>query len=138
MGHIGKRAPWILALALNAFVVQGRVPVYTEGFETWPPAGWTSYTLGAGSGWIQNWQGPQVAHSGSYSAYPSISSGGSDNWLVSPVIDVAQPGYELVFWELFGDIQYYDLSEVLISTGSADPSDGDFVSVYETSDTATS
>ena len=125
-------------MALNAFVVQGQVPVYTEGFETWPPAGWTSYTLGAGSGWIQNWQGPQVAHSGSYSAYPCISSGGSDNWLVSPVIDVAQPGYELVFWELFGDIQYYDLSEVLISTGSADPSDGDFVSVYETSDTATS
>ena len=51
-------------------------------------------------------------------------------------ISVGQGDYVLTFWERFDFPEYYVLSEVLISNGSADPAFGDFVSVYSTADTS--
>jgi hypothetical protein len=109
-----------------------------EGFESWPANGWTSYTLGAGSGWIQSWQNSnEAARHGNHSAYPSISNSNCNNWLVSPAMDIKSTDYKLSFWERFDNMEYYENSAIHISTGSANPTDGDYILLFSNSDTST-
>lgn len=109
-----------------------------EGFESWPPNGWTSYTLGAGTGWIQSWQNPsEAAYHGNHSAYPNINNDNCNNWLVSPPLVISDADYELLFWERFNSIEFYDNSVVNISTGSPDPLDGDYNLLFSNNDTST-
>ncbi len=102
-----------------------------EGFESWPPEGWQILEFGdAIDGWVEDWQG--ISHTGESSAYSSIDNSQCDNWLISPSIEVASNNYELKFWDYQQSIEFYDKTSVLISTGSGNPSDGDFVEIYST------
>ena len=101
-----------------------------EGFEIWPLEDWQIVLLGeATDGWRDDFEG--ISHTGIHSAYSSISNQHSDNWLVSPAIHVINDNYEFRFWELSSDIDYYEKATVLISTGSADPEDDEFMVVAE-------
>jgi hypothetical protein len=112
-------------------------PVTTicEGFENWPPANWSSYTLGAGNGWTESWQNAEeAAHTGQHSAYSSINNSPCNNWLVLPAVNISSENYQLIYWEKFDNIEDYESSAVLISTGSADPVEGDFVPLFSNTD----
>ena len=130
-----KRILWILLLIVGVDL-HAQVSHVNESFESWLPLGWTRYTLGAGNGWIQSWQGPVAAHTGTHSAYSSISNSNCNNWLVSPPIIVSSADYHLTFWEKFDDIQYYVQSTVLISTSSGDPAAGGYQTLFQQTDTA--
>ncbi|MEY3009486.1 MAG: hypothetical protein RLZZ314_128, partial [Bacteroidota bacterium] len=54
-----------LALALPSVALSQST--LFESFETWPPPGWTLEALGAGQGFIQDWQG--LSWDGDHSAY---------------------------------------------------------------------
>tara|TARA_B110000503_G_scaffold57856_1_gene92635 strand:+ start:1039 stop:5121 length:4083 start_codon:yes stop_codon:yes gene_type:complete len=102
-----------------------------EGFESWPPDGWQVLELGnALDGWRDDFNGN--AHTGDGSAYSSIDNSQSDNWLITPSIEVTSNNYELKFWDYHTGIEFYDKASVLISTGSGDPTDGGFVEIYTT------
>ncbi|MBO3117745.1 choice-of-anchor J domain-containing protein [Winogradskyella sp. DF17] len=101
-----------------------------EGFESWPPQDWEFYVLGqAFDGWRDDFNGN--ANTGSGSAYSSISNEQADNWMVSPAINVVNNSYQLKFWEIHSNTEFYDKATVLISTGSSNPNDGEFVEVFE-------
>ena len=121
-----KKLFWLLVLFLSAFSVNAQQTTINEGFETWPPDGWSIYLLGKSiRGWIQSWD--NTAHSGKYSAYSNISNDQCDNWLVSPQVSIDRNDYTFSFWDKSKNLKYYDKTSVLISTGSGDPSKGDFV-----------
>ena len=96
-----------------------------EGFEEWPPAGWTLEALGAGNGFIQDWQ--QLSYAGDHSAYAAINNADCDHWMVSPAVEVVNANYEVRFWELNQAVEYYDTRSVWISTGNAAPGNPDFM-----------
>ena len=103
-----------------------------EGFETWPPTGWEIFLEGESTrGWRHDFE--NISHTGDHSADSNISNNQMDNWLVSPLINVVNGNYELKYWEISDelDINTYDKSSILISTGSPDPADGDYVEIYE-------
>lgn len=99
-----------------------------EGFETWPPNGWTLETLGAGIGFIQDWQG--LSSSGEHSAYAAINNGTCDHWMVTPAIEIANDTYQLTFTELNQSSQYYDSRSVWVSSGSGVPGNPDFELIW--------
>ncbi len=127
-----KRIIAFLIFAAVLLNLNAQVSTVDEGFETWPPADWSLYTLGAGNGWITDWQA--IYHSGSNSAYAGINNSICDSWMVTPQINITSNDYELKYWEINDDVQYYDYTEVLISTGSGNPTDGDFVNIYSAPD----
>jgi len=103
-----------------------------EGFESWPPDGWQILELGAAlDGWRDDFNG--LSHTGDGSAHSSIDNSQCDNWLVTPQIEVASNNYQLTFWDYQDSIEFYDKASVLVSIGSGDPTDGDFVEIYTTS-----
>jgi len=122
-----------LALALPSVALSQST--LFESFETWPPPGWTLEALGAGQGFIQDWQG--LSWDGDHSAYAAINNSTCDHWMVSPAIQVETSGYELRFWELHGDIQYYGGHSIWISTGSSTPGSSDFVELASWEDLPT-
>jgi len=116
---------FLLSLILN---IRAQEKTVDEGFETWPPGGWSIYALGkANSSWIQDWQG--IAHSGKHSAYSNISNDHCDSWLVTPQVSISRNDYLLKFWDISKKLKYFVKTSVLISTGSGDPSSGDFKEV---------
>jgi hypothetical protein len=124
-----------LLLAFTAITVKAQVATINESFESWPATDWSTYTLGAGNGWGQDFEG--IGHTGTNSAHSYINNGDCDNWLVSPQVQISTNGYQLKFWELNNDEEYYVNRTVYISTGSGDPSDGDFVAVLTFTDIPT-
>ena len=115
-------------LALNAPTFTLAQSTLNESFETWPPTGWTLQTLGAGLGFIQDWQGE--SNTGSHSAYAAINNSTCDHWMVTPPMDISETGYELRFWELNSDLDYYVGRSVWASTGSGAPGSSDFVELW--------
>jgi archaellum component FlaF (FlaF/FlaG flagellin family) len=122
-----------LALAIPAASVAQST--LNESFESWPPLGWTLEALGAGQGFIQDWQG--IAWDGDHSAYAAINNSTCDHWMVSPAIQVATSGYELRFWEIHEDVEFYVGHSVWISTGSSVPGGADFVELASWEDVPT-
>lgn len=103
-----------------------------EGFETWPATGWEIFLEGPSTrGWRHDFE--NISHTGAHSADSNISNNQMDNWLVSPAINIINADFELKFWEIYEDIDFYDKSSVHISTGSPNPADGNYVEVYEAS-----
>lgn len=100
-----------------------------EGAE-FPPEGWTIYSLlDVAQNWtLDYWQnntpgGTQSAYHNSTSAEPSV-----DNWLVTPQISITSGGFHyLSFWSFLGNSWSYKKNSLLVSTGSPDPADGDYV-----------
>ncbi len=116
---------------LTSITATAQLTAVQEGFESWPPTNWGVYELGVAlDGWRDDFDG--TFHTGESSAYSSIDNNQSDNWLVSPQIEIANGDYDFKFWALSRDIQFIDRASVHISTGSGDPASGDFVEVYFT------
>lgn len=112
---------------------------FTEDFEgqDFPPAGWSLYSLLNNS---QNWdQHPWLNHTpgGAHSAFHDYSSEFMmDNWLVTPQISMPTEGYYyLTFWSWLANNWAYKKSSVLVSTGSSNPADGDYVEVWALTET---
>ncbi|NGX85392.1 carboxypeptidase regulatory-like domain-containing protein [Aequorivita sp. KMM 9714] len=123
----------MLLFFILSFTGYSQITTLEEGFESWPPTGWETYKLGESTnGWRQDWE--YISHSGNRSAHNQISNDQGDNWLVTPQIEVVSDNYQFIFWDYHkaNSVQYYDKASVLISAGSQDPSDGDFVEVYTT------
>jgi len=101
-----------------------------EGFENWPPEDWSIFTLGAGNGWVQDWQG--ISYAGNYSALTSISNSQCDSWLVTPQVSVISNNYQLKFYEYNISPEFFDNTAIYVSTGSNNPESGDFEQIYVT------
>jgi hypothetical protein len=97
---------------------------------TFPPSGWATYMLGISTiDWTQSTSGYDDACA-AYHSYDG--SYDCDDWLVTPQLTVPTKGsYVLTFWEYWSFVSYYDYHGVWISTGSGDPSDGEFVELAE-------
>lgn len=92
-----------------------------EYFDTWPPQNWTIINNGPVGEWMYD--------AGSMSSLHIWEEGGNDNWLISPPMTLDANNYQLTFRD-FGSGWTETTCNVGISTGSGDPADGDFVSVY--------
>lgn len=105
--------------------------VLQEGFESgFPPNGWAEYVLGFSN---PGWQ--STTRAGRKCAYHDYTNQGWKNcndWLVSPQFTVPNGG-TLTFLEWNKWMQYYTYHGVWISTGSGNPSSGDFIELQEMS-----
>jgi hypothetical protein len=108
---------------------------FSEDFEgvVFPPACWNAYDIdGLGTFWSSS---TTYAHSPTHSAkhgYSTADPLGQDGWLVTPGLDLTTvTAPQLSFWDYVAFPTYYFYRAVYISTGSADPADGDFVEFYE-------
>ncbi len=112
---------------------------FTENFEEglFPPTGWVLHSLLNDS---QNWElHPWMNHTpdGAKSAYHNSNPEFvMDNWLVTPQISMPAEGFfYLTFWSWLADNWAYKKSSILVSTGSADPTDNDYVEVWTLTET---
>jgi hypothetical protein len=117
-------------------VVDVNVYPFVEDFEStdFPPIGWTMYDVdGDQNEWMQSWFNNTPG--GQYSAYHGYGWSPQDGWMVTPQITVPTEGfYYLSFWSYVGDATYYGKNSVLVSTGSGNPNDADFVEVWTVED----
>jgi hypothetical protein len=124
----------------NEFQDKGRTPYpFIETFEggVFPPTEWALYSQLNDS---QNWElDPWTNHTegGSNSAFHNQSPEFAvDNWLVTPQISMPTEGfYYLTFWSWLANNWSYKKSSVLVSTGSPDPADNDYVEVWMLTET---
>ena len=117
------------------FETDASVPTFTadweEGFEgAFPPADWATYAMGdpQDPGFVTT----TIAHTGDYGVahFDDDLETSADSWLVTAQFTpTAQT--ELAFWYLTLYDSYYDYHGVLVSEGSGDPADGDFVELAE-------
>jgi hypothetical protein len=128
--HDGVKATSIITMSGS-----GNVPVglpFTEDFESgFLPPGWTQYLQGSpySYGWVwasggaPDFTGYCAAHFYDYYYY-------CDDWLVTPLITIPV-GYEgqLDFWQYQYWGSWMDYHGIWVSTGSSNPSSGDFVEV---------
>lgn len=132
MYELNKQGDMLFNDSLNA--TGGAGIVLQEGFETsFPPNGWAEYRLGTTAG--GGWQANSRAGGGNcaYHHYTQHPSQYCIDWIVTPQFTVP-PGGVLDFEEWNRWMEYYDYHGVMISTGSGDPSGGDFVELEEMSD----
>lgn len=108
---------------------------FAEDFEgvVFPPACWNVYDIdGLGTFWSSS---TTYANSPTHSAkhgYSTAATDGQDGWMVTPGLDLTTAtAPQLSFWEYVAFPTWYVYRAVYISTGSADPADGDFVEFYE-------
>ncbi|TVQ07925.1 MAG: hypothetical protein EA361_17445, partial [Bacteroidetes bacterium] len=122
----------VVTVLVTLEVIDVNVYPFTEDFEseTFPPIGWTNYNQdGDETEWALSWY--NYTPGGQYSALHSYSWAPQDGWLVTPQISVPLEGFfYLSFWSQVGDAAYYDKNSVLVSTGSGNPADEDFVEVW--------
>ncbi|NPD45254.1 MULTISPECIES: T9SS-dependent choice-of-anchor J family protein [unclassified Lentimicrobium] len=121
----------ILGLALFLNQLSAQTTAVNESFETWPPSDWSEYMYEVG-GWEGSilW-GSNQGYGGGNCAKHKINNDATDDWLVSPQVDIISDNYELNFFEQSTDLVYYTYQGIYISTGSGDPEDGDFVELAE-------
>jgi hypothetical protein len=103
--------------------------------ETFPPTDWSTYSAGAAT---TNWASSTVQNhttNGTKSAYHNYGDQGValDNYLITPAL-LLPPNSPIIlqFWSYNIDPSFYEKNSVLISTGSGDPLDGDFIEVWTT------
>jgi len=103
--------------------------ILEESFEAGIPSDWLLYTIGDPSGWTIT---TEQAHTGTSAAYHEDTDALCDNWIVSPQLSIDNAGYFFKVWQYELYSAYYETHEIVISTGSGDPNDGDFTNViYE-------
>jgi len=127
----------ILVLIFTLFSIESTAQknikniVLEEGFEEGLPPAWSFYEYGfAGNNYWRidghSYTGAKsIYHRANINAYP-------DDWMVTPQISVTSNDFYLSFWEATHSFYYYFSHEVIISTGSGDPDDGDFTDVIHT------
>jgi len=111
----------------------GRTYPIEEDFEsgTFPPVDWAVYDIDA-QGMI--WEASTfVNHTpgGTFSAYHGYAPGMQDGWMVTPAMAFPSSGpIILAFYNYTVDPDFYGKNSVLVSTGSGNPADGDFVEIW--------
>jgi len=120
----------ILFLNLSLAIGISQTTIIQEDFESWPPEGWSTFQSNQTTSWGLCWQN-DCGFNSNYSAYNFLCSG-CEKWLVTPQVLVTGTDIILSFWERFDEssLEYYGYSGVLISTGSGDPDDGEFVELF--------
>lgn len=92
--------------------------ILSEGFEsgTFPPAGWTLDTVGAGFTTSEGYVDGGFVHSGTYSAAHWDDTGTQDDWLITSAIDLPTGSKcALTLWQTTYWTDYYELNEICIS-----------------------
>ncbi len=111
------------------------VPIFSEGFETWLPTGWTTYATGATDdpGWLQGTTGTPGSHGnphgGTYYAWHNDDNTTeyAISWLVTPRITVPITNPVLSFWQRDYWQAHYYYHGVWITT---DPNPNPTLSTY--------
>ena len=126
-----KKYLLILGLALFINQISAQTTAVNESFETWPPSDWAEYMYEDG-GWEGSilWQS-NLGYGGGNCAKHKIENNATDDWLVSPQVNITSDNYELNFFEQSTDLAYYTYQAIYISTASGNPEDGDFVELAE-------
>lgn len=96
--------------------------------------GWKEYIEGFDD--LLNWELSDMhPRSGGFSAFHGhgnpFQTGEFDDFLVSPPLDVSESASLDLYWYELADLGQYAEHSVLVSTGSPDPGDGDFVAIDE-------
>ena len=129
-------------VAVNGFQQLMQLP-FAEDFESasFPPDNWLAYDVDNTSpGWVVSTMENHTT-GGVKSAYHNkgAENQAQDGWLVTPLLQIpAQSPVILKFWSFNTDAANYGKNSVLVSTGSANPADGDYVEVWTTSSVSTS
>ncbi len=126
---------FLAILTLISFGAIGQITsksiVLQEGFEEGLPSTWSFYQYGYGG--IDDWRLDGYSYTGTKSIYTRANiNADPDGWMVTPQITVSNSDFYLSFWEATHSFNYYFSHEVIISTGSGDPADGDFTDVIYT------
>jgi hypothetical protein len=130
----GELSEWTGPLTFSTLCHPFNLP-FTEDFEAASPtvSCWTVYNAdGAGESWVLS-SAQNHTTGGSMSALHDFGVPGydEDGWLISPELNIPGSGTsELSFWSYNTWPDFYGNNSVLISTGSNDPTDGDFVEVW--------
>lgn len=104
--------------------------------STFPPDAWTTHKLEGGG--PQVWQrvtnnfnsSPASAHR----RWSDSADGFQDDWLVSPAFTITKEAAQLSFSDRGQFMNDYGYSGVMVSTGSCDPDDEEFVELAEIDD----
>jgi hypothetical protein len=116
---------------------------FFEDFEgdDFPPQGWNIFDVdNAGQTWASSTLQNHTP-AGTKSAFHNFGPGGNmeNGWLITPQIQLPEFGTTtLKFWSYNSFPSWYGKNSVLVSTGSGDPADGDFVEVWTTPSVAES
>jgi len=102
-----------------------------ESFESWPAPEWGIYMYEEGGWESSTLFGSDRGYGGGNCAEHRIENNATDDWLVSPQINIISSDYNLSFYEKSLSLEYYTGAWVYISAGSGDPADGDFVEISE-------
>lgn len=126
-----KKYLLIFGLAFIVNQISAQTTAINESFETWPASGWAEYMYEDG-GWEGSilWQS-NLGYGGGNCAKHKIENNATDDWLVSPQVNITSDNYELNFFEQSTDLAYYTYQAIYISTASGNPEDGDFVELAE-------
>ena len=135
----GTGGPWDGAASVSGILTVTPCNAYTvpfsEDFEVSSPTlpCWLSYNAdGGGTAWAlstiyNNTPGGQRS---ALHSYGDISYD-EDGWLVSPPVSIPSSGQvDLAFWSYNTYPDDYGKNSVLISTGSGNPDDGEFVEIW--------
>ncbi len=100
---------------------------------TFPPSGWSIHALEGDTNWNRT---TGIVYSEPASAFRGFTVQGNpqDDWLVTHPIEVPATGATLGFAERGTLMSWYEYAGILISDGSCDPDDGDFVEIAEIDD----
>jgi hypothetical protein len=137
--------PMVLEVTATVTVLPAPVIItdfpWLEDFEEveFPPHGWLRFNVdGGGTQWVSS-TAQNHTPDGNRSAFHNYSSVGyQDGWLVTPLLELPTEEMELRFWSYNSFPTWYEKNSVLVSTGSPDPADNDFVEVWTTEAVAAS
>ncbi len=108
-----------------------------ENFDgAWPPVGWTNFIMSDVAGWTNS--SPGADDSGSC-AFHNDDNMECDDWLIT-ALDLTSNAFNsfiISFQNKISYPSYYAASEVMVSTGSINPADGDYVSLLDVGNTDT-
>ncbi len=127
---------------VNEYIPLVQLPL-AEDFESavFPSEYWTIYDMdGLGTEWVATAANNHTV-GGQQSAVHNKGAEGQvqDGWLVTPLMQIPSQGpIILEFWSYNADPQNYGKNSVLVSTGSGNPSDGDFMEVWTTNTVSSS
>lgn len=115
---------------------------FRETFEPASPSrsGWLAYNAdGGGTNWAYT-TAQNHTPGGTTSAYHVYySSADQEGWFITPPIQLpAGSDYALSFWSYNAYPLDYDKNSVLISTGSMNPNDGEYVEIWTTDEVVAS
>ena len=116
--------------------IRGGTELLFEDFSdaAFPPAGWTHHLV-SGTASTQWNRTTAQSYSAPAAAWRNWGNGAQEDWLVSPPITLGGADNVLSFIDAGQWMDDYTYSGVMVSDGSCDPADGDFVELAEIDDT---